>query len=79
LPHMLDLPPRKDDQSQAERNDDDMKGAHGSLPTTLLAFRSCTGSCTIDFGKKGYFHGVRKADLRISIRDHHVLIGRVES
>jgi hypothetical protein len=35
--------------------------------TVLLANRSCT----VDFCKEWYFHGVTKADLRISIKDYH--------
>lgn len=37
----------------------------------LLTLRPCTGLCTIDFWKWGYFHRVMKADLRISIKDFH--------
>jgi hypothetical protein len=39
--------------------------------TVLLAVSPCTGSCTVDFWKGGYFHWVTKADLRISIKDYH--------
>ena len=37
----------------------------------LLANRSYTASCRIDFCKEVYSHGVMKADLRISIKDYH--------
>ena len=37
----------------------------------LLSFPTCTGSCTIDFWKGRYSHKVMKAELRISIKDHH--------
>ena len=38
--------------------------------TVLLAVSSCTGVCTNDFWKGEYSHRVRKADLRISIKDY---------
>ena len=47
--------------------------------TILLAFRSCMGSCTIDFCKWRYFQRVMRADLRISIKYYHVLVDGVRS
>ena len=43
----------------------------GVIRTILLSFTTCTGSCTTDFCKERSFHGVMKADLRISIKDYH--------
>ena len=41
------------------------------MPTVLLSFSLCTGSCTVDFGKWLYSRLLIKADLRISIEDDH--------
>ena len=42
----------------------------GQFLTILLAFASCTWTCTIDFCKWFCFSGFKKADLRISIKDY---------
>jgi hypothetical protein len=62
--------------SNDQKNDSFLWGSFmvRSRLTLLLSRRACmvpcTGPCTSDFFNPGFYHGLTKADLRISIKDY---------